>query len=243
MSKRALLVGINQFAGRPEWLLRGCVNDSQAMKQLLEEVYGFTEIRVLNDGDATRQGIEEGLAWLLSGYEGGGKDVRVFHFASHGTQVATQADDDVEEDQLDEVIVPHDHDWDKPFRDDELRAIFDNIPDDVNFTFLADCCHSGSVDKDVFPREWDVRPRRVEPPAEMQTRINRIAARRLEEETRWIDARMEEKLAGLTFRERRQQERGLRERLKALFWQERKKLIPAQRQTLLAACEDVQTAA
>ncbi len=48
---------------------------------------------------------------------------------------------------FDEVIVPYDHDWDKPFRDDDLRAIFEIFPAEVNFTFIADCCHSGSIQR------------------------------------------------------------------------------------------------
>ena len=120
MSRRALLVGINNFRPGIQGL-RGCINDTHEMGGLLREYFGFQEqdIKVLHDADATAQRIREGLGWLLSDYDG--DDVRVFHFSSHGTQVDDQGDDEWE--CLDEVIVTYDHDWDHPFRDDDLRVI------------------------------------------------------------------------------------------------------------------------
>lgn len=245
MTKRALLVGINQFQGRPEWLLRGCVNDSHAMSELLKNYYDFQsdEIYTIFDGDASAQSIRDGLSWLLSDYSGDGSDVRLFHIASHGTQVAANAENDDEGDSLDEVIVPYDHDWNRPFTDDELREIFSAIPQRVNFTFIADCCHSGSINKDLLPAELDVRPRRVEPPEEMQARIQALNDSRLAEESRWVETEYDRALEGLSFSERRQAERGLKERLKALFYNEKKKMVEGERHVLLAACEDIQTAA
>ncbi|HRJ44558.1 MAG: caspase family protein [Caldilineaceae bacterium] len=246
MSKRALLVGINQFQGRPEWLLRGCVNDARAMSELLKQFYGFQsdEIYTAFDSDASGEGIRAGLAWLFSGYDGDGKDVRLFHIASHGTQVTANDEKDEEEDRLDEVIVPFDHDWSRPFTDDQLRETFTAIPEGVNFTFIADCCHSGSIDKDLLPAEFDVRPRRVEPPAAMQARIQALTDARFSAEAQEIEARYSQALTGLTFAERRVKERGLREQIKALLFAERKKkMVGSERHVLLAACEDVQTAA
>lgn len=244
MSKRALLIGINQFT-RPEWLLRGCVNDVQALSQLLKDHYSYqgNEIYTIFDKDATAQNIRDGLSWLFSDYTGDGKDVRLFHLASHGTQVAASQENDGEGDKLDEVIVPYDHDWNKPFTDDQLRQSFAGIPDGVNFTFVADCCHSGSINKDLFPVEMDVRPRRIEPPKAMQARIQALTDARFSEEALWVEAEYDRALAGLSFSERRVKERGLKEQLKSLFYKEKKKMVEGERHVLLAACEDVQTAA
>lgn len=246
MSKRALLIGINQFQGRPEWLLRGCVNDVQAMSQVLKDHYGFRgdEIYTLLDSDATTANIQAGLAWLFDAYSGGGQDVRYMHFSSHGTQVAANAEKDDEDDKLDEVIVPYNHDWNRPFTDDQLRGTFAGVPDNVNFTFVADCCHSGSINRPLFPEEMDVRPRRVEPPDEMAARIRALNDARFTAEAEWVEAEFSRALEGLSFSERRAKERGLRERLKELFFAEKKKkMVGTERNVLLAACEDVQTAA
>ena len=244
MSKRALLIGINQF-NRADWLLRGCVNDAQAMSQLLKDYYSYQsdEIYTIFDKDATTQNIRDRLAWLFSDYSGDGKDVRLFHIASHGTQLAANAENDAEGDTLDEVIVPHDHDWNRPFTDDQLRQSFAGIPDGVNFTFVADCCHSGSINKIVYPVEMDVRSRRIDPPLEMQARIQALNEARSVAETQWVEAEYSRALEGLPFAERRVKERGLKEQLKSLFYKEKKKMVEGERHVLLAACEDVQTAA
>ena len=50
MSKKALVVGINNFT-RPQWRLRGCINDTIEMQGLLKTYFGFQpeDIRVLQD--------------------------------------------------------------------------------------------------------------------------------------------------------------------------------------------------
>ncbi len=69
MVKRALLVGINNFV-RPDWALRGCINDTIEMNSLLTTYFGFqdNDIKLLHDKDATNQGICDGLAgcWTTS---------------------------------------------------------------------------------------------------------------------------------------------------------------------------------
>jgi hypothetical protein len=245
MSKRALLVGINQF-NRADWALRGCVNDSIAMRGLISEHYGFDgdQIRVLNDSEATAQNIRAGLAWLLSNYSGGGQDVRLFHVASHGTQVANAGDDD-EGDSMDEVIVPHDHSWSNPFKDDQLRMLFEQIPDDVNFTFIADCCHSGSINKVVYPPEvQDVRERYIDPPQEMKALINQIQNRRRQEEEAWLEPQLAQARGDLGFREWLDVRDEIKSKLLARFRREKNaKVASAKPQVLLAACRDEETAA
>ena len=215
------------------------------MSQLLKDYYSFQghEIYTIFDKDATAQNLRDGMAWLFSDYAGDGKDVRLFHIASHGTQVAANDGNDDEGDKLDEVIVPFDHDWNKPFTDDQLRESFAGIPDGVNFTFIADCCHSGSINKDLLSAEMDVRPRRIEPPAAMQGRIQALTDARFSAEAQWVEAEYSRALSGLSFSDRRVKERGLKEQLKSLFYKEKKKMVEGERHVLLAACEDVQTAA
>jgi hypothetical protein len=170
MSKKALIVGINRFT-RAHLALRGCINDTLQVAHLLQTFYGFQDddIRFLRDKDATQARIHEGLRWLLSEYAGDGSDVRVFHFSSHGTQVDDQDGDEWE--QLDQVIVPHDHDWEHPFRDDDLREHFGQVPENVHFTFIADCCHSGTMQRAASRIEF--KPRFAAPPADVEARIKR----------------------------------------------------------------------
>ena len=119
MTKKALLIGLNEYSGDISWL-RGCVNDVVQVKGLLETHYGFSgdNIQTLTDSQATKAGILAGLDWLTTGSQAG--DVLVFHYSGHGSQVADNGDD--EQDATDEILIPYDHDWNNPLRDDDLKA-------------------------------------------------------------------------------------------------------------------------
>ena len=242
MSRKALLVGINNFT-QPSWRLRGCINDTVAMEGALTTYFGFEDqdIRILHDGDATAQGIRDGLEWLLSGYAGDGRDVRVFHFSSHGTQVDDQSGDEWE--CFDEVIVPYDHDWSTPFRDDDLKAIFDTIPEDVNFTFIADCCHSGTIQKVIFDVGVEFRPRYLSPPLEIQDRILAKQAQRDAEADAWAAAQLAQMLQGVPQDQWAAKMQEYLALLRRRFRENKYGVVPAERHVLLAGCEDRQTAA
>jgi metacaspase-1 len=241
MSKKALLVGINNFT-RPEWQLNGCVNDTLDVQDLLKRFYGFSDenIKILHDRDATAQGIRDGLGWLLSGYAGG--DVRVFHFSSHGTQVDDQGDDK-EKDCLDEVIVPYDHDWNKPFRDDDLRAIFATIPKNVNFTFIADCCHSGSIQKGLLDSKVEFKPRYLTPPPEIAYRITELQTKRKADLQAWQAAEVAKMTKLIPPDQLLAKIREFLERQLRRSRQNNFAYVDVERHVLLAACEDRQTAA
>lgn len=152
MSKRALLVGINGFAPTdirsdvPD--LKGCVNDAERMARHLKEDFGFAEAetRILRNEKAKGDDVRRELRWLLSDYDEDGSDVRVFHISTHGTQVLVESEsDEAVGDDLDEAFVVYDHEWGKPFRDNEIREFFADVPENVAVIFQADCCHSGNI--------------------------------------------------------------------------------------------------
>jgi metacaspase-1 len=240
MSKRALLVGINVFA-RPEWQLRGCVNDTLALQQLLKRHFEFQDdaIMVIHDAAATTRGIRAGLAWLLSNYASG--DVRIFYIASHGTQVPDQDGDEWE--CADEAIVPHDHDWNAPFRDDDLRVIFDAIPAGVNFTFIADCCHSGTIQKGLLDAQIAFTPRYLTPPQELTNRIADRQARRDTAADTWVAGQLAQMLQNVPASEWAQKVPEYLAQLRQRFRENTYAVAAAERHVLLAACADHQTAA
>lgn len=144
MTKKALLVGIN-YPGT-DHALRGCVNDVMLMSNILSSrFYRFKSRnkRMLTDASATTTNIMRRLNWLVDGAKPG--DVLYFHFSGHGSQMVNQRyDDDYEPDGLDEIICPVDLDWrDRVIRDDDLKRIFNKVPEGVNLTVVLDCCHSG----------------------------------------------------------------------------------------------------
>jgi hypothetical protein len=58
-TKKALCVGINDYPGGGD--LRGCVNDANAWANLLQDKFGFTEVKTLFDAQATKQNILDEL--------------------------------------------------------------------------------------------------------------------------------------------------------------------------------------
>lgn len=182
MAKKALLVGVNAYPA-PIPILRGCLNDVMQMKSILTRYYAFAEqdICILTDEAATRQGILDGLDWLVTG--AGEGDVLVFHFSGHGSQV-----DDIHGDEWDcrdEIIIPYDHDWGNPLRDDDLKEKFDRVPLQANLIILSDSCHSGTINKLASDT---VVPRVLLVPAEIQQRINEKIAHRDKEFKAYIQS-------------------------------------------------------
>jgi len=149
-TRRALLVGIN-YPGTT-YPLQGCVNDVNLMADILTEHYGFTDAtqrRMLTDASATTAAILERLEWLVADTKAG--DVLYFHYSGHGSQLVNQTyEADVEPDGLDEIICPVDLNWrDKVIRDDDLKRIFNKVPNGVALTVVLDCCNSGTgLDQD-----------------------------------------------------------------------------------------------
>eukprot|EP00188_Purpureofilum_apyrenoidigerum_P002997 Plantae.Rhodophyta-Purpureofilum_apyrenoidigerum.ctg30431.p1 GENE.Plantae.Rhodophyta-Purpureofilum_apyrenoidigerum.ctg30431~~Plantae.Rhodophyta-Purpureofilum_apyrenoidigerum.ctg30431.p1 ORF type:complete len:406 (-),score=53.69 Plantae.Rhodophyta-Purpureofilum_apyrenoidigerum.ctg30431:559-1776(-) len=144
MVKRAVLCGCNYPGSKAE--LAGCVNDVFMIKKMLIDARGFEEeyIKILVDTDSsytspTGENIKVALDEMCSAAQPG--DTLVFHFSGHGTQVPSDNDDD-EADRKDEAICPTDMNL---IVDDDLKSIVSKIPEECNFTFISDCCHSGSM--------------------------------------------------------------------------------------------------
>ena len=168
MAKRALCVGINQFAHLPmaSWL-NGCVNDANDMAAMLRK-RGFASrsVTVLTDAQATKANIMGALTTLVTTAKEG--DTIVFSFSSHGTQVPDTDGD--EPDGADGAFACHDMaqkgdqwDTDTVIIDDELRLLFGKLPKGVVMEAYLDTCHSGTGLKaeDLLSGR---RPRFVPPP-------------------------------------------------------------------------------
>ena len=164
---RALLVGINKYPGQP---LNGCVNDVQDMANFLVSRCGFAmdNIRLLVDERATKEAIVERLNWLISGVKAG--DRILFHYSGHGAQVPTR-NPHGEVDGLDEVICPVDFDWSDAhlIRDKEFNDIFSALPQDVEFVWISDSCHSGDLWRDMTQPKVSIKT--IIPPADINWRL------------------------------------------------------------------------
>ncbi|GLC38953.1 hypothetical protein PLESTM_000799600 [Pleodorina starrii] len=144
-SKRAVLIGCN-YPGTNA-ALRGCINDVWGMKAILEEYYGFepSDITILIDTDPqylrpTGRNMKAKINEMIAAAQDG--DVCVLHFSGHGTQIPSLDGD--EKDGKDEAICPTDM---NVICDDDLRVMLKPLEakPGVKFTFIADCCHSGTL--------------------------------------------------------------------------------------------------
>jgi hypothetical protein len=178
MTKKALLVGINDYApagpGGPD--LHGCVNDVKDFANTLGALSIVpilpASMRILTDRNATRENILGGLKWLLSGAKSG--DVRVFYYSGHGTYVVDVSGDEL--DNKDEAICPHDFATAGPITDDDIRAVLAGTGSGVNLDVFLDSCFSGTATRVMmdtvslgFAESVTARPvtiRFVEPPAD-----------------------------------------------------------------------------
>lgn len=166
--KKALLVGINIYKPELGANLQGCVNDVENIRKLLVDNFKFLpeNIRVLVDERAVKAAIIERLKWLLGGAKAG--DELVFDFSGHGSQVRDRNGDELE-DQLDEILCPHDLDWDDPLTDDILADLFKQLPEGVYLTMICDSCHSGSISRSMS-QIYNNRSKSIRAPFDIRSR-------------------------------------------------------------------------
>jgi hypothetical protein len=147
-AKRALLIGINDYAMPAVPDLRGAVSDVERVRRLLETRMGFpsSAITTLTDARATRAAILAAIDRLVA--ESQPDDVVYFHYSGHGSQVRDRDGD--EADGLDETIVAHDSRQPgvPDITDDELDRRFDRLRT-RRALLVFDSCHSGTVTRSI----------------------------------------------------------------------------------------------
>ncbi len=163
-TQKALLVGINAYPEESN-RLEGCVNDVFTMSSVLQECGVPPEaIRTCLDDRATAKGILDRLAWLLDAPQPG--DELIFYYSGHGARIP-QYGDDFEPDHHLEALVPWDFDWtpEKAISDDQIYALYSQLPYDCRLIIIFDCCHSGGIHRD-----GGFRPRGLTPPDDIRHR-------------------------------------------------------------------------
>lgn len=154
---RALIVGINAYPD-PTMVLEGCVNDAFLMSSVLQEsAFEAEQIRLLLDERATAKNILERIEWLLDDAQPG--DNRVLYYSGHGAQITGYGLGETA-DRRDECLVPVDFDWtiERAVLDDQLQALYSQLPYDCRLVMVLDCCHSGGMTRDGGPRVRGIDP-------------------------------------------------------------------------------------
>ncbi len=172
--RRALLVGINEYADPATGTLKGCVNDAWLMSALLQESgFAAEEIRMVLNQRATAAGLGARLEWLVDGAQAG--DTCVFYFSGHGAQLPVYGSDGQHVEAVHESLVPYDFDWSRSraYSDQQFAALYSQLPYELNFVALLDCCHSGGL-----TRSGSQRVRGLSPPDDVRHRMLRWDAER-----------------------------------------------------------------
>lgn len=142
--RRALLVGVNDYAAARVPDLRGAVNDVRMMQRILSSRFGFAErdIVLLTDAAATRGAVLAAIDQLVRATQPG--DIVYFHYSGHGSQVRDLNGE--EDDGLDETILPRDARLPgvPDITDDELDRRFARLRNDSTL-LVFDSCHSGTI--------------------------------------------------------------------------------------------------
>ncbi|MEM6638385.1 MAG: caspase family protein [Pseudomonadota bacterium] len=151
--KHALLIGVNNYPQLGEqYKLWGCVNDARLVGSVLENYFGFESENVvyLLDEAATEAGIRGAMAALTERV--GQDDVVVFHFSGHGSRRRTTDPDEAS--GKDSTIMPYDSgrrphpNLDIP--DNDIQTWIESVTEKTaNVTLVFDCCHSGTITRDV----------------------------------------------------------------------------------------------
>jgi Caspase domain len=138
MTKRAVVVGINDYSVQGFGNLGGCVRDADAMYHLLVDAFLFdpAQVYLYKDSRASSSQILRSLNYILGCSEPG--DVACFYYAGHGGLHPTSTAG-----QYYQSIIPHSGrfltDWDLWQAANSLQ------PGVVNFTVILDSCHSGGM--------------------------------------------------------------------------------------------------
>lgn len=152
----ALLVAIDRYP-EPVPGLEGCVNDANAIQDLLEKRFGGATLHVqkLTDADATRAKIIQTFRQHLGQAQPG--DIAMFFFAGHGSLAPTGGlFKEIKPGGFFNSIVCHDSRLPGAYDlvDKDLATLIGEVTArGVHLTAITDSCHSGSVTRDT----WRVR--------------------------------------------------------------------------------------
>ena len=143
-NKWAVVIGIADYRGTGNDLWHPD-EDAKEMAQVLQEKYGYTNIMLLTNKQATASAISKAIDWLVANTDA--ESQAVFFFSGHGYRAPDGDgwDSDSEADGQDEMIVTYDM-YGLP--DGWLKAKFAGIGTS-HFTLLFGNCFSGGMFDDA----------------------------------------------------------------------------------------------
>jgi hypothetical protein len=149
MTKRAVVVGINDYTGidsSGKSNLNCSVADANSIVSMLSDAFGYngSDVTLITDQAATRDAVLAGLTTMISASQAG--DVALFYYSGHGSMQADDPNDPNCQRFYESMCTAT-----RPFlTDKDLFNIADQLqPSFTNFTVIADSCHSGGLDQET----------------------------------------------------------------------------------------------
>lgn len=149
MTKRAVIVGIDDYTGidaTGNSNLSCCVADANSVADLMQSALGFdsADVTLITDGAATRAAVLSALQAMITASEPG--DVALFYYSGHGSVEPDDPTNPTCERFYESLCTAT-----QPFlTDKDLFGIANQLEQSaVNFTVIADSCHSGGLDQEV----------------------------------------------------------------------------------------------
>jgi hypothetical protein len=148
--------------------LKYCEDDARRFVSVMKSKLGIQDsnVQMLLGPEATYDGFVKALNWV--GSRARPEDSAIIYFNGHGTQLPDQPPLD-EVDGRDEAFVLYHRDdrkysWREALRkkflmlDDEFNILMKKIPA-RNKILIADCCHSGTISKELQPDPKELVPK------------------------------------------------------------------------------------
>ncbi|MFI5221827.1 MAG: caspase family protein [Bacteroidia bacterium] len=154
--KLALIIAIAEYPEETGWPSISCDKDVSLVKPVYES-QGFTEMIMVKDKEATREGIRKAFNKLIGECQKG--DVVLIHYSGHGQQIFDDNGD--EADGLDETLVCYGapseyykgYTGEKHMRDDEFGQLIDEVRmktgKNGNVFVVVDACFSGTITRGI----------------------------------------------------------------------------------------------
>ncbi|MDJ1505161.1 caspase family protein [Xanthocytophaga agilis] len=169
----ALLVGINGYPVKP---LQGCINDVNAVKKYLIDsttAVGIPlKLKILTDNEEVKPTRDNLISSFACFKDAEDDDVCLFYYSGHGSFSPAPPEFWTETDGLNESLVCIDsrQSGGRDLMDKELSVLIWQAmigKPNVTFVVITDCCHSGTITKNIF--DSDVVERMASPNTIPQT--------------------------------------------------------------------------
>ena len=148
----AILIGVGKYSNADIPPLSSPQNDVNSMKKVLIERGGFLEnhITTLIDEQVTYKGIRDAFKELSDREVIQQDDFVLFYFSGRGARITDDLYPDLEEDGLDECLLPYDAKRETKenfLRDDELGQLLNTL-NAKGMTIIIDSCYSAINEKE-----------------------------------------------------------------------------------------------